>query len=79
MTATLTAVGCKLLALILADRLCSQAGGAKHVTMTHWQRRLRKRHFDHGVYRHYCYAANTKGRRQITPKAPTATQIRHAV
>ncbi len=50
MTATMTAVSCKLLALILPDRLCSQAGEAKHVMMTHWQRKLRKSHFDHGVW-----------------------------
>jgi len=50
MTATLTAISCKLLALILPDKLCSQAGEAKHVMMTHWQRRLRKFHVDHGVW-----------------------------
>jgi len=50
MTATMTAVSCKLLALILPDRLCSQAGEAKHGMMTHWQRKLRKRHFGHGVW-----------------------------
>ena len=50
MTATMTAMSCKLLALILPGKLCSQAAEEKHAFMTHWQRRLRIRHFDHGVW-----------------------------